>query len=179
MTDSLQKFLATLVPVSREEVSWLGGSMRLGLDAYVTAALPPLDYITSVRAILTTQEGRYALLRNSDGVHILPGGRREASESLEATLRRELVEETGCCSITVAHSLGFLHFHHLTAKPEDYPYPYPDFCQAVFAARGEPDPAFRTDRAEYERSVEFVMLVELPLALPAYQRLLAQAAAVS
>lgn len=30
-----------------------------------------------------------------------------------------------------------LHCHHLTPKPNNYSYPYPDFCQIVFVAEAK------------------------------------------
>jgi 8-oxo-dGTP pyrophosphatase MutT (NUDIX family) len=68
-----------------------------------------------------------------DGVHIIPRGRCEPGETLEQTLRRELLEETGWTTDR-PRLLGCLHFHHLSPKPPDYAYVYPDFLQPVFTA---------------------------------------------
>ena len=54
--------------------------------------------------------------READGIHLLPGGRRENGETLEATLRRELLEETGW-QVCRASMLGFMHYHHLGPEP--------------------------------------------------------------
>jgi len=170
MTEALGDFFSALTPVAEEQVLWLNGAIQLRLSVYLTDLLPELEHITSVRAVLCTDAG-CAVLRNADGVHALPGGRREAHESLEATLRRELLEETGC-SVSSLRSLGLLGFHHLTAKPADYRYPYPDFAQVVFAARGTAH-ATLGDPDGYETSVEFVPPSRLAeIAVPAYQRLL-------
>jgi len=91
--------------------------------------------VTSVRAILF--RGADVLVqRHQDATHILPGGRREADEGLEETLRRELLEET-CWTIRSAQLLGCKHFHHLSPKPTGYRYPYPDFMQAVYTAEAD------------------------------------------
>jgi hypothetical protein len=33
--------------------------------------------------------------------------------------------------------IGFLHFHHMGTKPQDFPYPYSDFVHTVYAARAK------------------------------------------
>ena len=72
-------------------------------------------------------------MRNRDGTHIWPGGRRERGERPQRTLDREVLEETGW-KLSRASLVGFLHFHHLSPKPLGYAYPYPDFVQPVYAA---------------------------------------------
>lgn len=72
--------------------------------------------------------------RDRDGRHILPGGRREPGEPPEATLRRELLEETGW-TLTAPSQIGVLHFHHRDPAPSDHPYPAPDFLQVVYVGR--------------------------------------------
>lgn len=173
MPQTLRDFVSALTPIAEEDVLWLGGALRLRLRVYLTDALPALEYITSVRAVLYTDTG-CAVLRNVDGVHALPGGRRAAHESLEDTLRRELLEETGC-GVSSLQPLALMHFQHLTPKPSDYPYPYPDFAQVVFAVRGAAQRA-AGDPDSYETSVEFLAPSRLgELALPPYQRLLVKA----
>jgi mutator protein MutT len=54
--------------------------------------------VIEVAAGLIHQEGRYLIARRKPGVHLagyweFPGGKREAGESLEECLRRELFEE--------------------------------------------------------------------------------------
>ena len=75
--------------------------------------------MTSVRAVV--QRGDDVLvLRNPDGVHALPGGRREPGESFEETLRREVLEETGY-AIGDPRQLGFAHLQHVgPAQPAEF-----------------------------------------------------------
>jgi ADP-ribose pyrophosphatase YjhB (NUDIX family) len=56
------------------------------------------------------------VVRDPGSVHILPGGRRRGGESLEQTLRRELLEETGW-TINQPQLLGVRHFHQFGPTP--------------------------------------------------------------
>ena len=62
--------------------------------------MPPtaLPEIEVVAALIQDDQGRYLITRRRGGSHLagmweFPGGKREPGESLEAALRRELVEE--------------------------------------------------------------------------------------
>ena len=44
-----------------------------------------------------------------------------------------MLEETGWTLQTLT-MLGFMHFHHLSAKPPGHPYPHPDFVQVIYMA---------------------------------------------
>ena len=146
-------------------VSW--GDLRLRETAYLSAAPPPERSVTSVRA-LVLKAGEILLERSPNEVHIVPGGRREAGESYEETVRREVLEESGW-HIEGLRLLGFKHFRHLTPEPPDYPYPYPDFTQLVYGARATVhEPAALTH--DYELGAEFVGLDDARLkGLPADQ----------
>jgi len=130
MSDTLFRFLETRVPVAEESEVWNNGRLPLQVTAYLDVVLPPLDYITSVRALVFHGEN---LLTVTDAKQtmIMPGGRRETGETLAQTLTRELLEETGW-TLQEFHLLGFKHFHHLSPKPEGYRYPHPDFLQVVY-----------------------------------------------
>jgi hypothetical protein len=128
--NSLTAFCSQHQPQSVEQVTW--GALRLQVTSYLCTTLPPNALVTSVRGIVCNERA-VLVVRDPDGAHIMPGGRREVGETLEQTLRREVLEETGW-EIDQVHLLGVLHYHHLDPKPSDYPYPYPDFLQAIYRA---------------------------------------------
>ena len=134
MEPDLAAFLLGRWPVVTEAVDW-GNGFRFRVAAYLGDELPPVAYVTSVRAVVL-RDGLVLVQRDRDGLHVRPGGRREAGEPLEATLHREVREETGwtLCSVSV---LGFMRYHHLDPKPPAHPYPHPDFLQVVYAARAD------------------------------------------
>ena len=115
--------------------------MPLRLTTYLTEVPSPLAFVSSARCLLL-RDGEVLVLRSSGGTHhLLPGGRREAGDSIAETVRRELLEETGHAPHDM-RQLGLIHFHHLAPGPEAYPYPYPDFLWLVHAAgRPAPQPA--------------------------------------
>jgi 8-oxo-dGTP diphosphatase len=133
MAPDLAAFLARHRPQLQESAVWGNGTLHLCITTYLGQEPPPLAYTTSVRSLVFREE-MVLVLRNRDALHIVPGGRREPGETLEETLRREVLEETGW-TLHAPTMLGFMHFHHLSPKPPDYPYPHPDFTQIVYMAQ--------------------------------------------
>ena len=171
----LATYLAHATLLCKERVTWGGGHIHLELACYTTDRLPPVQYVTSVRCLLFNRDA-ILVERELDGVHILPGGRCEQGESLEQTLRREVLEETGW-TIDAPRILGCLHFHHLSAKPAGHPFAYPDFLQPIFMAEAvDHVPDHRVDD-DYVVDAEFRAISEVAqLPLPAgQQQLLATA----
>jgi 8-oxo-dGTP diphosphatase len=63
--------------------------------------------VVGVVAAARTQDGRWLLIRRADtGTWALPGGTLEWGETLGASLRRELLEETGAVVRGPAHLVG-------------------------------------------------------------------------
>jgi len=76
------------------------------------------DTIEVVAALIQDDRGRYLITRRRGGSHLagmweFPGGKREPGESLEAAMRRELVEE-----LSARFAVG--------AKVETVRWAYPD-----------------------------------------------------
>ena len=132
MADDLTAFLARHAPIGEEQTLWAGGTRPLTITSYLGDGLPPLELVTSVRSIVL-RESAILVLRNRDGAHIMPGGRREPGETLEEMVRREVLEESGW---TIARPvlLGFRHLRHLGPKPPGYRFPYPDFFWLIYVA---------------------------------------------
>ena len=140
MTTRLADFLGSVGPAASTHVHWGRLGLQFRVNAYVSSKpLPPEHLITSVRAIVCV--GKHVIaLENRDGTHILPGGRLEAGETYLAALHREIEEETGLVPSWTSDVIGFLHFHHLTPRPADYAYPYPDMFHLVFVAEASGEP---------------------------------------
>lgn len=137
ITDSTY-FLNTLTPLAEETAvwPWQDRQMPIRIRAYAGRELPPLHYVVSVRALLFRCDQIMVIRDIWDQYHIVPGGRREDGESLAQTLQREILEETGW-TLRDPALLGFLHFHHLSPKPEGFPHHHPDFFQAVYKAQAD------------------------------------------
>jgi ADP-ribose pyrophosphatase YjhB (NUDIX family) len=150
MDKDLEAFIQQHTPIAEETARWENGTINLHITNYLSDALPPLHYVTSVRAVVLKDEN-VLVVRTLSGLHIEPGGRREAGETLLQTLQREVLEEAGW-TIEHIHLLGFKHLHHLTPVPQGYSYVSPDFCQIIYAARAhtyKPE-AVRIDDIEIE-----------------------------
>ena len=148
--------LAEHTPRAEEDVRWRytdGSSLHLHAAYYVGVFTPPHELVTSVRVVVV-EAGNVLTLRNPDGVHALPGGRRRPGETFEETLRREIREESGCL-IEEPRPLGVAHLRHLGAKPPDYAYPYPDFLWLVFVAESAGLQDATGVRDEYELEAVF------------------------
>ena len=155
----MQMFLAGKAPFHEAEDVWADGTIPLQVRYFRSDEQPPETYVTSVRC-LVFQDDSILVVSNPEGRHILPGVRREAGETFEQTLRREVAEETGW-SIESISRLGFIHLGHLGPKPPGYRFPHPHFFQIVYTARASeyvPNLAYDED---YEEAAAFVPIGEL------------------
>jgi ADP-ribose pyrophosphatase YjhB (NUDIX family) len=156
---TLTDFLKRLKPEYEEVTIWGGGKFTLRVISYFCIEVPSLEFVTSVRGVVVSNS-HVLVLRNHDETHIVPGGRREKGETLEETLQREILEETGWVTSNY-QMLGIWHFHHLTPKPANFPYLYPDFLHILYAARPTeylPDARLKDD---YELESKFIPIEEV------------------
>jgi 8-oxo-dGTP diphosphatase len=147
----LDEFLNAHPEYVAETIEW--GPLRFAVRSFLCSAMPPPGFVTSVRAIVSHQ-GMVLVVRDPESTHIIPGGRCEPGEVWQDTLQREIAEETGWRILNM-RLLGIRHFHHLSPKPPEYKYPYPDFCQIIYHAEAvEFDPTI-LDPGRYEQESVF------------------------
>ena len=158
MTTDLDQILSRHQRVSQATAEWRGG-VELEYSGYLCSETPRADLVSSVRAIVF-REDLVLVMRNLDGISIVPGGRVEEGETHEETLHRELLEEAGV-EIKMMDQIGLVHLRHTTPKPENYPYPYPDFLWPVYVASFvRPRPDAKVDDG-FEIASEFLPLQEV------------------
>lgn len=126
----------TAVAQSRQVWQWPTQPITLQQQTFLCATLPPDDLISSARAVVIRHDEVMVIQNPTEEPYIIPGGRREPGETVLETLHRELLEEIGWTVRNTA-VIGTVHFQHLTPKPPDYPYPYPHFFWAIFAAQAD------------------------------------------
>ncbi|MEZ4615719.1 MAG: NUDIX hydrolase [Caldilineaceae bacterium] len=133
--DALHTFLAPLSSQWTEIADW--PLARFAVNGYQCDQLPPPECITSVRAIVLRQttelRTEVLVVQDPERYHIIPGGRREAGETLAETAAREVLEETGW-QVTIGELLGFVHFQRLTPQPPDVEFTGAEFVQLVYRA---------------------------------------------
>jgi ADP-ribose pyrophosphatase YjhB (NUDIX family) len=149
----LEAFLDGRSPLASERALW--GDLELEIEYYATDECPPEHLVTSVRAVVLAPS-RVLVIREPTGAeHIIPGGRRNAGEPLEDTVRREVLEET-CWTVTDLSILAVLHFHVRGPAPEGYPYPHPDFLQLVYLTSPHELQTARVIEDDWVDACEFV-----------------------
>lgn len=152
----LATYLAGLTPLHVADVMW---SVRLRQACYATKALPPDALVTSIRGMVFKDDAVLVVTDKSGERHLIPGGRREAGETYEQTLRREIGEETGW-TVKPTSVFAVMHFHHLDPAPRDWPHLHPDFLQLVWLAEAiEHRPELREDDG-FEIASEFLAIAD-------------------
>jgi 8-oxo-dGTP pyrophosphatase MutT (NUDIX family) len=126
----IESFLARYESFSvAQHWEWLG--VPLEARFYLVDDLPPREYVGSVRAFVL-RDNNVLVVQSSPPVFSV-GGRCEPGETIEQTLVREVVEESGWRVKPLA-VIGFVHCRHLDAQRPDWGRPAPDFIDPIFAA---------------------------------------------
>lgn len=160
-----------------QELVWRGGKHRLQLRGYFTTDPPPDAFVLAGRA-LVIDGGNVLVVRDGDGEHVIPGGRREPGESALDAVHRELIEETGW-SISAVTAFSVLHLHHETPRPTDAGHIiYPDFLWQVFVAKPRTFDAEARHTDGYELGASFRPIAQVlqQQSLEPFQRVLLEAA---
>jgi ADP-ribose pyrophosphatase YjhB (NUDIX family) len=130
--EDLTSFLNAYTPAAECETYWQSIDVHVRVTMYLSDVVPPLDCLKSVRCIVFHGDS-VLVVRDVDEQHIIPGGRREAGETLEQTVRREVLEET-CYAVGDLHSLSFAHLRNLQSEPPNTFYGARDFFWLIYWA---------------------------------------------
>lgn len=130
---AFEREVAGLRPIFDEDVVWPRAKLRL--RTYLAPAPCPDILATSVRAVVFRGDAVVVIRQRDGALHVEPGGGREPGETVEETVRRELVEECGW-RVGGLKPLGVHHFRHLGAPPEGTRFPWADFLHPLFVAEG-------------------------------------------
>ena len=121
--------------LSYHDDSWANGTLAVELSAHLGEVDLPDELVTSIRCVVEAR-GRIVVCQAPDGLHALPGGRRETGETMAQTAVREVREETGWhVDAETLTPLGFIHLRLRDDPPPGYAYPHPDSAQVVFGGR--------------------------------------------
>ena len=125
---SLTALIAASTPTYEGEARW-GPQIHLAVKVFPCAQPPPIGLVTSVRGVVF-KAAKVVVVDDGIDSHVMPGGRMEPGETIGDTLAREVMEECGW-TLPSPRLFAMIHFRHLTARPESYPYPYPDFLHLL------------------------------------------------
>ena len=113
------------------DIRWLPPGAEITLIK--STELPAIELVTAVLT-LCFSGNRLLMIKHDERGWDIPGGHIEPGETLEETLRREVLEEAGA---TLSELKCFAHFKtHLNgAKPLAYQYPYPTAYMVCYLSK--------------------------------------------
>jgi 8-oxo-dGTP pyrophosphatase MutT (NUDIX family) len=164
--------IAHLNPISDREGQYNYAPVRV--RTYIADIELPEAIASSVRAVVL--RGRaVVVVRHWDGYrHVIPGGRREQDETIEQTVRREVLEESGW-HVGTLKPLGFEHLQHLGEPPPDFPVPF-SFINPIFVAEGVSFDRSARDLTQSEAGSSLVSIARALRELPGWETALLRAA---
>ncbi|MFE3187665.1 NUDIX domain-containing protein [Nocardia sp. NPDC059240] len=129
--------LADRFPVLHAPTRWEWG----GLDVQFSTELPPDELVTNIHVVCFVGD-RIVLCRDARDIWFLPGGTREAGESIEDCVIRELIEEAGAELTGPIHPIGAHYATTDRATPYRPWQPHPHkawlWCTADVTLTGPP-----------------------------------------
>ncbi len=129
-----------------DDSGWAARFPRLwGLDfqPYANADLtfrlgaPEDALVTRLHLVAQVADGRVVVCRSDQEWRFLPGGRREAGESLTALAARELAEEAGCALVGGIEVFAHQEVRSRNPDPHHPHFPHPGSAWAFATARVE------------------------------------------
>ncbi|WP_151083281.1 NUDIX domain-containing protein [Nocardioides cynanchi] len=129
-----------------DDSAWAGRFPALwGLDfqPYANADLrfrlgvPDDALVTRLHLVAQVADGRVVVCRSAEGWRFLPGGRREAGESLTELAARELREEAGCALVGEIEVFAYQDVRSRNAEPHQEHFPHPRSAWAFATAQVE------------------------------------------
>ncbi|MET7771066.1 NUDIX domain-containing protein [Nocardia sp. NPDC005366] len=108
--------LAERYPLLHTPARWEWG----GLDVRFSTELPPDELVTNIHVVCFLGD-EIVLCRDDRDIWLVPGGTREANETIDECVRRELLEEAGARTVGPVRWIGA---HHGIS---DHPRPYRDW----------------------------------------------------
>ncbi|MEV0292034.1 NUDIX domain-containing protein [Nocardia sp. NPDC050710] len=105
--------LADRYPLLHTPVRWEWG----GLDVQFSTELPADELVTNIHVVCFVG-ARIVLCRDDRDIWLVPGGTREAGESIDDCIRRELEEEAGARPVGPIRWIGA--HHGISDRPAPY-----------------------------------------------------------
>lgn len=165
--------IARLTPIIDCEVQW--PTMRLRVRTFIGDHPWPDVLASSARAVVFRRRSVVVVREQEGPPHINPGGRREPGETLEQTVRREVLEECGW-HVGPLTPIGFHHLQPLGKPPPGHAYPWTDFIHPLHIAEGVRFERGARDLSQIEVGSSLVPIARALLELPAMEVALLRAA---
>lgn len=131
-----------------------------------SSIMPPEDLISSCFGIIYYKDSVILIKHISRGLEI-PGGHKEAGESVLNCFKREISEECGVSDLNNIKLIAHQEILVMAPKPDQYKYPYPKSYQCVFKATAQSLDIFS---AQLDSTERFLIPKKELIKLPIYQQ---------
>ena len=164
--------IAHLQPISDREGSYDYAPARV--RTYIADLALPEALVSSVRTVVFRRRAVVVVRTRGGHRHIIPGGRREAGETIDEAARREVLEESGW-TVSALRPLGFEHVEHLGERPAGFAFPS-GFINPLFVTEGLAFSRASRDLSQSEVGASLVPTARVLRELPPWQADLLRAA---